>query len=253
MKIKTILVSQPAPATEKSPYHELENKLGVQIDFRPFIQVEGVSSKDFRAQKINILEHTAVIFTSRTAIDHYFRICNDLKITVPDSMKYFCISEATAFYLQKYIVYRKRKIFYGTGKFENLMEVMQKHKGEKFIVPLSDMHKPEIPMLLDSNGYDYTKAIMYKTVSTDLSDLANVNYDVLVFFSPSGIASLNKNFPMFKQNDTMIAAFGSSTAKAVEEAGLRLDIAAPNPKAPSMTMALSQFITEYNKKQKSSK
>lgn len=250
MKIKTILVSQPAPASEKSPYHDLENKLGVQIDFRPFIQVEGVSAKDFRAQKINILEHTAVIFTSRTAIDHYFRICNDQKITVPDSMKYFCISEATAFYLQKYIVYRKRKIFYGAGKFENLTELMQKHKSEKYLVPLSDMHKPEIPMLLDAHGYDYSKAIMYNTVSSDLSDLAEVNYDVLVFFSPSGITSLNKNFPYFKQNNTMIAAFGSTTAKAVADAGLRLDIAAPNPKAPSMTMALSQFILDYNKKQK---
>lgn len=250
MKIKTILVSQPAPATEKSPYHELEEKLGVQIDFRPFIQVEGVNSKDFRAQKINILEHTAVVFTSRTAIDHYFRICTDLKITVPDTMKYFCISEATAFYLQKYIVYRKRKIFYGAGKFENLVDIMQKHKNEKYLVPLSDVHKPEIPMLLDAGGYKYSKAIMYRTVSSDLSDLANVNYDVLVFFSPSGIASLHKNFPLFKQNETKIAAFGSSTAKAVEQAGLRLDIAAPNPQAPSMTMALSQFIIEYNKKQK---
>ncbi len=247
MKIKKILVSQPEPESKKSPYHDLADKLGVQVDFRPFIQVEGVSSKEFRTQKISILEHTAVIFTSRTAIDHYFRISQELKLTIPDTMKYFCISEATAFYLQKYIVYRKRKIFYGTGKFENLVEVMQKHKNEKYLVPLSDVHKPEIPILLDKGGYKYSKAIMYKTVSSDLSDLADVNYDVLVFFSPSGIASLNKNFPDFKQNETKIAAFGSTTQKAIADAGLRLDIAAPNPKAPSMTMALSQFIVEFNK------
>ncbi len=247
MKIKKILVSQPKPTGGKSPYFDLSDKTGVQIDFRPFIHVEGISAKEFRAQKVSILDHTAVVFTSRTAIDHFFRLAQETRVTVPDTMKYFCISEATAFYLQKYIVYRKRKIFYSTGKFADLIEVMCKHKEETFLVPLSDIHKPEIPMLLEKNEFKHSKAIMYRTVSSNLSDLADVNYDILVFFSPSGIASLIKNFPGFKQNNTKIASFGPSTAKAVEEAGLRLDIQVPNPNAPSMAMALDQFISEYNK------
>ncbi len=247
MKIKKILVSQPKPATAKSPYFDLAEKTSVQVDFRPFIQVEGVSSKEFRQTRIQILEHTAVIFTSRTAIDHFFRICQELRITVPDTMKYFCISEATAFYLQKYIVYRKRKIFYGTGVFSNLVELMKKHKDDKYLVPLSHIHKQEIPQLLDKGGYKYTKAILYRTVSSDLSDLKDVNYDILVFFSPSGIKSLKQNFPDFEQNDTKIACFGPTTANAVREAGLRLDIEAPTAQAPSMTMALEQYIKKYNK------
>jgi uroporphyrinogen-III synthase len=220
----------------------------VKIDFRPFIQVEGVSSKEFRQQKINILDHTAVIFTSRTAIDHFFRICEETRVTVPDDMKYFCISEATAFYLQKYIVYRKRKIFHSTGKFPDLVEVIKKHKQEKFLVPLSDIHKPEIPNLLTKAKVKYTKAILYRTVSSDLSDLKDIDYDVLVFFSPSGIKSLLQNFPDFKQNNTLIASFGPATAKAVKEAGLRLDIQAPMPQAPSMTAALEMYIKKHNKK-----
>lgn len=247
MKIKKILVSQPKPATAKSPYFDLADKTNVQVDFRPFIQVEGVSSKEFRQTRIQILDHTAVIFTSRTAIDHFFRICQELRITVPDTMKYFCISEATAFYLQKYIVYRKRKIFYGTGVFSNLVELMKKHKDDKYLVPLSHIHKQEIPQLLDKGGYDYTKAILYRTVSSDLSDLKDVNYDILVFFSPSGIKSLKQNFPDFEQNETKIACFGPTTANAVREAGLRLDIEAPTAQAPSMTMALEQYIKKYNK------
>lgn len=247
LKIKKILVSQPEPTTGRSPYSDLAGKTGVQIDFRPFIHVEGVSAKDFRAQKVAILDHTAVVFTSRTAIDHFFRLAQETRVSVPDTMKYFCISEATAFYLQKYIVYRKRKIFYSTGKFADLIEVMCKHKEETYFVPLSDIHKAEIPMLLKENAFKHSKAIMYRTVSSDLSDLADVNYDILVFFSPSGIASLIKNFPTFEQNNTKIASFGPSTAKAVEEAGLRLDIQVPNPKAPSMAMALDQFITDFNK------
>ncbi|WP_319270858.1 uroporphyrinogen-III synthase [uncultured Draconibacterium sp.] len=247
MKVKSILVSQPEPKTAKSPYFELAEKNGLKIDFRPFIQVEGVPAKEFRQTRIQILEHTAVIFTSRTAIDHFFRIAQELRITVPDSMKYFCISEATAFYLQKYIVYRKRKIFYADGKFTDLVNVMKKHKDEKFLVPLSDIHKQDIPDLLDKGGYTYTKAILYRTVSADLSDLADIKYDVLVFFSPSGIKSLFQNFPEFEQNSTRIACFGPSTAKAVEEAGLRLDIQAPTAQAPSMTMALDQYIKKSNK------
>ncbi len=247
MKVKKVLVSQPKPATAKSPYFELASKTNVKIDFRPFIQIEGVSAKEFRQTRIQILDHSAVIFTSRTAIDHYFRICQELRITVPDSMKYFCVSEATAFYLQKYIVYRKRKIFYGNGKFADLTEVMKKHKGEKFLVPLSHIHKEEIPNLLEKGGFDFTKAILYRTVSSDLSDLKGVDYDILVFFSPSGIKSLQQNFPDFKQNDTKIASFGPSTAKAVREAGLHLDIEAPTPQAPSMAMALEHYIKKYNK------
>ena len=247
MKVKKILVSQPKPETEKSPYFDLADRSNIKIDFRPFIQVEGVSAKEFRQTRIQILEHSAVIFTSRTAIDHFFRIAQEMRLTVPDSMKYFCISEATAFYLQKYIVYRKRKIFYGNGMFSDLIDVMKKHKDEKFLVPLSHIHKQEIPDMLSKSGYKFTKAILYRTVSSDLSDLKDVNYDILVFFSPSGIKSLLQNFPEFQQNDTRIASFGPTTAKAVKEAGLRLDIEAPTPQAPSMTMALEQYIKKVNK------
>jgi len=247
LKIKSILVSQPKPETVKSPYFDLAEKSNVKIDFRPFIYVEGIPAKEFRKTRIHILDHSAVIFTSRTAIDHFFRISRELRLTIPDSMKYFCLSEAAAYYLQKYIVYRKRKIFYGSGRFSDLIQVMKKHKDEKFLVPLSDIHKQKIPDLLDKGGFNYTKAILYKTISSDLSDLRNVNYDVLVFFSPSGIKSLFDNFPDFEQNNTRIACFGPSTAKAVREAGLQLDIEAPTAKAPSMTMALEQYINKVNK------
>ncbi|MCK9561217.1 MAG: uroporphyrinogen-III synthase [Bacteroidales bacterium] len=248
MKIKRILVSQPKPTTEKSPYFELAKKNNIHIDFRPFIHVEEVSERDFRNQKINILEHTAVVFTSRTAIDNFFRICKEVRVTVPDTMKYFCISEATAFYIQKYIVYRKRKIFSANGTFSDVIEIAKRFPNEKFLVPLSDIHKQEIPDKLDAAKLSYTKAILYRTVSSDLSDIKNIDYDALIFFSPSGIASLKQNFPDFKQNNIYIGAFGKTTAKAVENAGFRLDIAAPNPKAPSMTMALEQFIKSVNKK-----
>jgi uroporphyrinogen-III synthase len=247
LKIRKILVSQPEPNFPNSPYHDLAVKNNLKIDFRPFIQVEGVPAKDFRKDRINILDHSAVIFTSRTAIDHFFRIAQELRLTIPDAMKYFCISEATAFYLQKYIVYRKRKIFFSNGKFADLVEVLLKHKEEKFLIPLSDIHKEDIPEQLVKAKINYTEAIMYRTVSSDLSDLKNVNYDVLVFFSPQGIKSLLQNFPEFQQNDTRIATFGPSTAQAVREAGLRLDIEAPVPEAPSMTMALEKFIVEQNK------
>ncbi len=247
MKIKKILVSQPMPTTPKSPYFDLAEKSNVKIDFRPFIQVEGIDSKDFRKQKINVLEHTAVVFTSRTAIDHFFRICEETRICIPDTMKYFCISEATAFYLQKYIVFRKRKIFHSTGKITDLADIIKKHKEERFLVPLSDIHKQEFPDLLNKAKVKYTKAIFYRTVSSDLSDIKEIDYDILVFFSPSGIASLFQNFPDFKQNNIAIASFGPATAKAVTEAGLRLDIQAPMPQAPSMTAALEQFIKQQNK------
>ncbi|HCC69831.1 MAG TPA: uroporphyrinogen-III synthase [Bacteroidales bacterium] len=247
MKIKSILVSQPEPQNPKSPYFELAKNHGLKIDFRPFIEVVGITAKEFRKQKINILDHSAVIFTSKTAIDHFFRICDELRITVPDTMKYFCITENVAFYLQKYIVYRKRKIFYGNSKFPDLCTVISKHKDENYFVPLSVPHKTEIPELLDKNKIKYTIGNLYRTVSADLTDLADVYYDILVFYSPSGPKSLLENFPDFKQNNTQIAAFGPSTAKAIDSLGLRMDIHAPNPKAPSMTMALDQFIKEQKK------
>ena len=196
------------------------------------------------------MDHTAVIFTSRTAIDHFFRLSTELRLTIPDTMKYFCISEATAFYLQKYIVYRKRKIFFSSGKFSDLVDVLVKHKEEKYLLPLSDIHTEDMTGQLDRAKLSYSQAVMYKTVSSDLSDLKDVNYDVLVFFSPQGIKSLLQNFPEFKQNETRIATFGPSTAQAVREAGLRLDIEAPVPEAPSMTMALERYIVEYNKSNK---
>lgn len=248
MKIKKILVSQPKPNTDKSPYFDLAEKNNLKIDFRPFIHVEGISAKEFRKERINILDFNALIFTSRTAINHFFRVAEELKVTVPDTMKYFCISESTAFYLQKYIVYRKRKIFYGNGKFDDLMELVKKSSSLKFLVPLSDIHKQEIPDKLTTAKINYTKAILYRTVSSDLSDLKDVNYDVLVFFSPSGVASLYQNFPDFEQKNTKIAAFGPTTQKAVEEAGLKLDIKAPTPQSPSMTMALEAFIKKSKKK-----
>ena len=250
MKIKKILVSQPQPKSDKSPYHELAVKNNVKIDFRPFIHVEGVICKEFRKQRVDILNHTAVIFTSKTAINHFFRICEEMRVTVPDSMKYFCISESVAFFLQKYIVYRKRKIFYGQGNFSDLIDIITKHCEEKFLLPLSDQHNEEIPILLDDNNIKYTKAILYKTVCSDLSDLSSINYDLLVFFSPSGVKSLLQNFPQFKQNNIKIASFGETTAKAVKDAGLRLDLQAPMPHAPSMTMALDKFIREHNKNNK---
>jgi uroporphyrinogen-III synthase len=247
-KVKTILVTQPKPEGDKSPYADLSSKMKVDIDFRSFIHVEGVSAKDFRSDRINILGHTAIIMTSRNAVDHFFRLCNELRITVPENMKYFCISESTAYYMQKYVQYRKRKIFHGKQTFLDLIGIIKKHKGEKYLLPCSDIHKDEIPEVLDKHGIAYTKAVMYKTVCSDLSDLEKVFYDILVFFSPSSVASLFKNFPKFKQNKTRIAAFGSTTAKAITDAGLRLDIQAPLPETPSMTIALEKYIKEANKK-----
>jgi uroporphyrinogen-III synthase len=251
LRIKKILVSQPEPSeSEKSPYRELALKNNIKIDFRPFSHVEGLTSKDFRQARIDILEHASVIITSKTSIDHFFRICEELRITVPDTMKYFCSSESVAFYLQKYIVYRKRKIFYGKSTLNDLEDVLLKHKEDKFLVPLSNSHSADIPTFLDRLKLKYTKAILYRTVCSDLSDLANIDYDILVFYSPSGVKSLVQNFPSFKQNEIKIASFGEATAKAIQEAGLRLDIHAPVPEAPSMTMALDMFIREFNKKSK---
>lgn len=253
MKIKSILVSQPKPENDKSPYFELAKKYNLKIDFRPFIQVEGITTKEFRSYRVNILEHTAIIFTSRTAIDHFFKIVDDLKVEVPDTMKYFCISESISFYLQKYTVYRKRKIFYGSRKFIELLDIIKKFPDEKYLLPVSDIHKQEIPNLLKKEKINFTKVVLYRTVSSDLSDLSDVNYDLLVFFSPSGIKSLLQNFPEFKQNKTLIASFGPTTAKAVKKAGLNLNVPAPQPNAPSMTMAIENYIKKEIKLSKKKK
>ena len=248
LEVKTILVSQPRPEAEKSPYFDLAKKHNVKIDFRPFIHIEGIGAQEFRKNRINIQEHTGVILTSRNAVNHFFRICEQMRAPVPDSMKYCCSSEAIAYYLQKYVLYRKRKIFHGDGTFTDLIKIIKNHKEDKFFLPCSDIIKKEIPSLLEKNDINFTKAIIYRTVCSDLSDLANVNYDILVFFSPSGIKSLFKNFPDFKQNNTRIAAFGPTTSKAVKKAGLDLNIKAPMPNAPSMTMAIEQYLKKVNGK-----
>lgn len=245
-EVKSILVSQPKPADNKSPYYTLAEKYDIKIDFRPFIQVDPISVKEFRRQKIDILNHTAVIFTSRNAVDHFFRLCKELKIEVPADMKYFCISEQTANYLQKYIVVRKRKIFTGSRTAQELIEILKKHKNEKYIFPCSNIRKEDIPNFMKDNGYQLTEAIIYKTVASDLSDLDNVYYDIIAFYSPSGINSLFVNFADFKQNDTRIAVFGPTTARAAREANLVIDIEAPLPNAPSMTGALELYIKKAN-------
>jgi len=245
-KVKSILVTQESPTDPNSPYLKLAEKFNLKIDFRPFIEVQPVPVKEFRKQKIDILAHTAVIFTSRNAVDHFFHICAELKIEMPADMKYFCISEQTSNYLQKYIVIRKRKIFTGLKTAQDLLEILKKHKSEKYLFPCSDIRKNDIPDFLRDGGFMFTEAIIYHTVASNLSDLENVFYDILAFFSPSGIHSLLVNFPDFKQNNTRIAAFGPTTAKAVKDAGFILDIEAPLPNAPSMTGAMELYIKKAN-------
>lgn len=248
MKIKKVLVSQPKPASEKSPYYDIAEKYGVKIDFRPFIKVESLSAKEFRQQKVSILDHTAVIFTSRHAIDHFFNLCTELRVTIPETMKYFCVTEAVALYIQKYVQYRKRKIFFGaTGKIEDLVPSIVKHKTEKYLVPMSDVHNDDVKNLLDKNNIQHTEAVMYRTVSNDFTSDEEFDYDMLVFFSPAGVTSLKKNFPDFDQKEIRIGTFGSTTAQAVRDAGLRLDLEVPTVQAPSMTAALDMFIKENNK------
>lgn len=247
MKVKTILVSQPEPKMENSPYSKLIEKSKVKVDFRPFIHVEGESAKSVRQQKIDLNDYTAIILTSRNAVDHFFRIADEMRFKVPDTMKYFCQSEAVAYYLQKYVVYRKRKIYVGQRQFPDLAPMFKKYKDEKFLLPSSDSLKQIIPDTLDELKLNWTRGIFYKTVISDLSDLRNVYYDILVFFSPSGIESLLHNFPDFEQNTTRIAVFGNSTVKAANQAGLRIDIQAPTPETPSMTMALQKYILDANK------
>jgi uroporphyrinogen-III synthase len=245
--IKKILVSQPKPTSEKSPYFDIAEKFDVELVFRPFIKVEGITSKEFRAQKVSILDYTAIVFTSRHAIDHFFTMAKELRVNIPEDMKYFCVTETIALYIQKYVQYRKRKIFFGeTGKIEDLIPAMVKHKTEKYLVPMSDVHNNSLSLLLDSKKLNHTECVMYKTVSNDFTEeeVKNFDYDMLIFFSPSGIESLTKNFPDFKQGKIAIATFGPTTAKAAKDAGLRLDIEAPSEKYPSMTGALLHYLIE---------
>ncbi|NDW13031.1 uroporphyrinogen-III synthase [Bacteroides sp. 214] len=248
MKIRKVLVSQPQPETGKSPYFDIAEKHGVKINFRPFIKVERLSAKEFRLQKISILDYTAVVFTSRHAIDHFFNLCTELRVTIPETMKYFCITEQVALYIQKYVQYRKRKVFFGqSGKIDDLSTSITKHNSEKFFVPVSDVHNNDIKNLLDKLKVQYVEGVMYRTVSNDFTADEEFDYDMLIFFSPSGISSLKKNFPDFEQKDIKIGTFGSTTAQAVRDAGLRLDLEAPTVQAPSMTAALDLFIKETNK------
>jgi uroporphyrinogen-III synthase len=244
-RISSILVTQPKPTNDVSPYFSIAEKYGIKVDFREFIDVQPVSYKDFRREKINVLEYTAVIFTSRNAVDHFFRICQEAKLEMPAEMKYFCISEQTANYLQKYIVLRKRKLFVGERTAADLFEVIKKHKGEKFLYPCSDIRKDDLPVFMRANNLKFSEAVIYRTVASDLSDLSDVKYDCIAFFSPSGISSLFINFPDFVQDGTRIAAFGPTTAKAVLDAGLILDIEAPHPNAPSMTGAIEAYIRHH--------
>lgn len=248
--IKKILVSQPKPSSEKSPYFDIAEQYGVELVFRPFIKVEGLSSKEFRQQKISLLDFTAVVFTSRHAIDNYFKLAKELRITIPEDMKYFCVTETIALYIQKYVQYRKRKVFFGnTGKIDDLIPTMVKHKTEKYLVPLSDVHNDVVAKLLDSKKLNHKECVMYRTVSNDFTEeeAKNFDCDMLVFFSPTGIKSFTKNFPGFKQGDVRIATFGPATAKAVADEGLRLDLEAPTKEHPSMTSALKAYL-EKNKK-----
>ena len=243
--VKKILISQPKPTSDKSPYYDIEKQFGVSFVFRPFFKVEGLSAKEFRQQKISILDHTAIVFTSRNAIDHFFRLAKEMRLTIPDTMKYFCITETVALYIQKYVQYRKRKVFFGeTGKIESLVPTMVKHKGEKYLVPLSSVHNDSIATMLDAKKLQHTECVMYRTVSNDFTEeeKAAFDYDMLIFSSPTGMKALKKNFPDFEQGDISIGAFGPATAKEVVAEGFRLDLEAPSKEYPSMTSALQAYL-----------
>jgi uroporphyrinogen-III synthase len=248
MKVKSVLVSQPAPTIENSPYISLKKKRKVKIDFIPFIHVEGMTAREVRRQKIDLFKFSAIILTSRNAVDHFFRVAEEMRFPIPNALKYFCLSEAVAFYLQKYVVYRKRKIYVGGRTFNDLTEQISKYSEENYLIPCANVLSPAIPTKLDELGVSWTQGTFYKTEISDLSHLKDVYYDILVFFSPSGIESLMHNFPDFKQNNTRIAVFGKTTVKAAENAGLRIDISAPSPKVPSMSKALDMYIEKANKK-----
>ena len=243
VNIKKMLVSQPQPDSSKSPYFDLAKKYGVEIDFRPFIKVEPVPAKEFRQQKVSILDYSAIIFTARTAVDHFFNLCEELRVNIPEMMKYFCMTESIAVYLQKYIIFRKRKVFYHQdGQLDDLVKLIGKHPKEKYLIPVSDVHKDDLMLKLNTKKINYKTATMYRTVSNNFTAEESFDYDMLLFFSPSGISSLFKNFPTFKQDDIRIGCFGPTTAKAAVDAGLRLDIEAPTPEAPSMTAALELYL-----------
>ena len=245
--IKKILVSQPKPSSEKSPYYDIMRKHNVELEFRPFIKVESLTPREFRAQRINILDHTAIIFSSRHAIDNFFLLCQEMRIEIPEDIKYFCITETISHYIQKYVQYRKRKVFFGdTGKMADLMPQILKHKNEKYFIPQSDVHSTEFTDLLDAKGISYTSGVVYRTVSNDFTEDEAFDYDMLIFFSPSGIQSLLKNFPNYQQGETAIATFGPATAKSVTDAGLRLDLQAPTPEYPSITAALDAYLKQHN-------
>jgi uroporphyrinogen-III synthase len=249
-KALKILVSQPKPSTEKSPYYDIADKYGVQVIFRPFIKVESVTSREFRTQHIEILDYTAIIFTAKTAIDNFFRIAEEMRLTIPEDMKYFCVSESVAVYLQKYIVYRKRKIFFpASGKMEDMITPIAKHSKESYLIPATDVHKDDLLRLLDNKKINYQVAIMYRTVSNDFEPNEPFDYDVLLFFSPAGIASLMKNFPDFEQNEIAIGTFGPITTQAARDAGLRVDIV-PDSTTPSMTAALENYLKTVIKPRK---
>ena len=247
--LKKILVSQPRPTSDKSPYFDIANEYGVELVFRPFIKVEGLTAKEFRQQKVNILSYTAIVFTSKHAIDHFFTLAKEMRVTIPETMKYFCVAETIALYIQKYVQYRKRKVFYGTtGKIADLVPLMVKHKSERYLVPMSDVGISNVQEMLDSKKLDHTECVMYRTVSDDFTpeEVAAFDYDMLIFFSPAGIDALTKNFPDFVQGDIRIAAFGPATAKEVTDRGLRLDLKAPSPEFPSMTGALRDYLKRSN-------
>ena len=245
--IKKILVSQPQPTSPKSPYYDIAARHNVEFVFRPFIKVEGLSAKEFRQQHINILDYTAIVFTSRHAIDHFFNLCKEMRVAIPEDMKYFCITETVALYIQKYVQYRKRKVFFGaTGKINDVLPAMVKHKNEKYLTPLSDVHNDEISKMMESKNLKHTECVMYRTVSNDFAANEVFDYDMLVFFSPSGISSLQKNFPNFEQGEIALATLGPTTAKAVKDANLRVDVEAPSPEFPSITAAIEDFIKRTN-------
>lgn len=245
--IKKILVSQPKPTSEKSPYFDIARKLDIEIVFRPFIKIESLTPVEFRQQKVSILDHTAVVFTSRHAIDNFFKLCKEMRVAIPDDMKYFCITETVSLYIQKYVQYRKRKVFFGsTGKIDDIIPLMIKHKNEKYFVPQSDQHTDDFANLLDAKKLDHSEAVMFRTVSNDFGKDEAFDYDMLIFFSPSGISSLFKNFPDYQQGDMAIGTFGPATAKAAKEAGLRVDLEAPSPQFPSITAALQDYVARHN-------
>jgi len=248
LKVSSILITQPKPETEKSPYFDLAKKYGIQLDFHAFIRVEGLTGKEFRKQRIDLSEYTAIVFTSRHAVDHFFRICEELKVKVSQDMKYFCITEAVALYLQKFILYRKRKVFFSAdGSSAGLIEVIGKHKNEKYVLPVSDSAKNEIAQYLIKHSIKYAEATLYRMVSNDIAPVMKSSYDMIVFFSPYSVQTLFEHNPEFKQNGTMIGAFGPTTSKAVEDSGLRLDIKAPAPNTPSMVSALELFLADIKK------